>query len=317
MEASKKAMSKVGEDEKNVDAKVSDEEREEEDHSEEDSEEEEEEEVDYDEVEDEKEEDSEQEATTTTENVSKKGDEIEDNTHESAKEKEEEKKVSKEEERTALLKRVNNKMETIFSGCPLGVGKSLSRQERLKFNLKSQSLAYAEINIPDFLLRILLRVKTLHCQNCEKDKIEGTFVDLGSGTGKPVFVAALSGFFDRCVGIEILETVHSKSTELLERYKGYVLPHLPEMSRHADIVFYRDDLTLADWQDASCVFTLCTTFTEDVLNAIRMKARLCQIGTWFVTVTHPLRCEKYKLLERVQCEMSFGAVSVFVQRKIY
>lgn len=51
-----------------------------------------------------------------------------------------------------------------------------------------------------------------------KDKYQGlltgggTFMDVGTGTGRPVFAAALLHDFDRVVGIELLEglsKVHS------------------------------------------------------------------------------------------------------------
>lgn len=36
----------------------------------------------------------------------------------------------------------------------------------------------------------------------------GVFVDVGCGSGRPVFAAALYHDFDRCIGIEILEGLH-------------------------------------------------------------------------------------------------------------
>lgn len=45
-----------------------------------------------------------------------------------------------------------------------------------------------------------------------------TFYDLGSGTGKAVFVARITQDFARCIGIEILESLHDQAVEIVERY---------------------------------------------------------------------------------------------------
>eukprot|EP00940_MAST-03C_sp_MAST-3C-sp2_P000933 g933.t1 len=200
-------------------------------------------------------------------------------------------------------------MELIFRSCPPGVGKSLSRKERIQHNLKSQSLAYGEVIPLNFYRKILCRVN-----DAKDERIGGSFYDLGSGTGVAIFAAALSGYFDSCVGVEILNSLHKQALENLERYKAYVLPGRSK-AESVDIAFIREDLTLADFQDAKVVFCLSTCFTDDILASIRKKARSCQVGTWFVTVTHPLRCDLYRLVDRVECKMSFGSATVFLQQK--
>jgi len=45
----------------------------------------------------------------------------------------------------------------------------------------------------------------------------GVFYDLGSGTGKAVFAARLTQDFQRCVGIEILNGLHSQGKVVLDR----------------------------------------------------------------------------------------------------
>ncbi len=52
------------------------------------------------------------------------------------------------------------------------------------------------------------------------NKGEAVFYDLGSGFGKPCLAAALSlpGVFKRCIGIEYLDGLYSKSLELKAVY---------------------------------------------------------------------------------------------------
>jgi tRNA G46 methylase TrmB len=55
-----------------------------------------------------------------------------------------------------------------------------------------------------------LKLKTLYGFR----EVGGKFVDIGSGSGKAVFAAALLHKFDDCVGIEILEGLHNLAEEV-------------------------------------------------------------------------------------------------------
>lgn len=48
----------------------------------------------------------------------------------------------------------------------------------------------------------------------------GVFVDLGSGLGKAVLTAHLVGGFQKCIGIELLESLHSGSLVALDKLKS-------------------------------------------------------------------------------------------------
>lgn len=81
------------------------------------------------------------------------------------------------------------------------LGKRVSRDERQQNNYKSPTLVYGEITFLPFAEHFMKL----------KDKYGGlttpggTFVDIGTGTGRPVFAAALLHDFSKCVGIELLE----------------------------------------------------------------------------------------------------------------
>ena len=52
------------------------------------------------------------------------------------------------------------------------------------------------------------------------DPFRGEFVDLGSGTGKVLAAAALLGNFNRCVGLELVPSLHREAELLLGRQKA-------------------------------------------------------------------------------------------------
>ena len=70
----------------------------------------------------------------------------------------------------------------------------------------SSTLVYGEIEFIPFA-EILQKVKGYG----GLQQSGGVFSDVGCGSGRPVFGAALFHDFDRCVGIEILEGLHKVS----------------------------------------------------------------------------------------------------------
>ena len=48
------------------------------------------------------------------------------------------------------------------------------------------------------------------------------FIDLGHGTGKGVLIGSMVHQFDKCSGIELLESLHTESTKLKEKYDQYI-----------------------------------------------------------------------------------------------
>ncbi len=196
----------------------------------------------------------------------------------------------------------------IFENCPVEVGKSLSKKERRQNNLlKDTALIYGEVTFDGFT-KILDRLAELN-----SGSVKGTFVDLGSGTGKACVMAALSDQFSSVIGMEVLEKLHAKAKENKARYQRMIVP-----TPSTEVMFSRDDFIAADeWtQIATCVFTLCSCFCDELMDDLIKKLDTCEKGTYVVSVTHPIISDKYKLLEHGKYEMSFGKATVFFHQKV-
>ena len=101
------------------------------------------------------------------------------------------------------------------------IGRNLAECERAERGLNEDSTVYGEItfssfkriieNIDDALGGLGYRGGGSCCGNAGN-----TFYDLGSGTGKAVFAAALlrGSRFKRCVGIELLRSLHEHARVL-------------------------------------------------------------------------------------------------------
>ena len=71
----------------------------------------------------------------------------------------------------------------------------------------SQSLIYGEVDYHSFY-RVLRKINA---------PAGSVFYDLGSGTGKAVFVARLTQDFSRCIGIEVLSALHQRAQAVTDR----------------------------------------------------------------------------------------------------
>ena len=113
-----------------------------------------------------------------------------------------------------IAEEANALYDELFQETPLEVGKALSKGEREKKGLQDEkNLIYGEVEFRSFY-RILRKI------NPAPDMV---FYDLGSGTGKAVFAARLAFDFSRCIGIEILSSLHAQAVQvggkhLMSRY---------------------------------------------------------------------------------------------------
>jgi len=120
--------------------------------------------------------------------------------------------------------------DELYADYSIGVGKIQSRKEREERNLTDSSLTYGEVLFEPFAM-LLNKVREFggigevskkgedemkkddeleeEEEEEEEDQRMGRdplkFVDIGTGTGRPVFIAALSQPFTEVVGIEILD----------------------------------------------------------------------------------------------------------------
>mmetsp|Transcript_37334 Transcript_37334/g.45526 ORF Transcript_37334/g.45526 Transcript_37334/m.45526 type:complete len:145 (-) Transcript_37334:577-1011(-) len=113
------------------------------------------------------------------------------------------------------------------------LGKAESRRERNEKGFKEISLTYGEIEFKSFY-QVFKWIQTTwkdmdpHCWHNAYNVPGGTFVDLGHGTGKGILAGAFMHQFERCWGIEILESLQDVSERLKAVYDNYVQTGSPE-----------------------------------------------------------------------------------------
>lgn len=78
------------------------------------------------------------------------------------------------------------------------------------------------------------------------------FYDLGSGTGRAVFVARLTQDFRSCIGVEILSGLHEQAMSIAERYSSTTQQVLTEQLD--EVAFHHANFLNFDWSDGDVVF---------------------------------------------------------------
>ena len=139
-----------------------------------------------------------------------------------------------------------------------------------------------------------------------------------TGTGKPVFAAALLHDFDRCVGIELLEGLHACALELQTRWdamRSASPPVLDPSKMRTEVELLHGDITTAEWIDASFVFTNSTCFTSSLMRELADMSVALKPGALWVSLTRELPSEEWDLLLSEQLEMSWGPATIYIQRR--
>jgi SAM-dependent methyltransferase len=156
-----------------------------------------------------------------------------------------------------------------------GIARDVRKKMREDGNIaESVSLQYGEIDLQSF--------KSLLLDLPIADDAENlTIVDIGSGTGKPVFVAALHQAVAKSVGIEIVPELHMAAEDVKSKLPQWVENKCKlikgDLFQHEQV-----------WLDANVVYCPCTCFTEDMIKSLDDALSKTQPGTIVITTTRLL-----------------------------
>ena len=159
------------------------------------------------------------------------------------------------------------------------------------------------------------------------------FIDLGHGTGKGVLIGSMVHQFEKCSGIELLESLHTESSKLKEKYDQYIdevneleyqriflIPHC----NAPKFEVIHGDFFQKDWSAADLVFVNSTCFETSLMAKIEERSKLMKKGSWIITTTKKLPgCDSLITDDRawecvlcIKMKMSWGFCTVNIQRKI-
>ena len=138
--------------------------------------------------------------------------------------------------------------------------------------------------------------------------LDGKFVDLGSGTGRPLVYAATLGLFKEVIGLELLDGYVRSSRETLAHVESKWSIHQQD---------FVSEEGAAVWRDADVVFAASTVFDEAQMARIAARAAALNRGAWVVTLDIALPSPHFAVEWLIKCpDCSWGAARAFVQRRV-
>jgi hypothetical protein len=215
------------------------------------------------------------------------------------------------------MKEIRRLFNLLLEDYPVNLGKSISKKQRERERLKEPMLAYGEMTLDGFasLLRTI-------CE--EYDGLQGehqVFCDIGSGTGKPCFAAALLHTWKRCTGVEILSGLHGASLEVADRWRKMMESVEDDImspeQRRVEMEFLHMDAKSEAFSMADCTLGLAnsTCFDEELMIYMAAKADQMKGGSFFITVTKRLPSLSWDVLDQEKIKMSWGEANVFLHRR--
>lgn len=183
----------------------------------------------------------------------------------------------------------------IFNDCSSDTARYASRAER-EANGQEDNLAltYSELDLNT--VHRILNIAKGEC-GAELFANEGSFLDLGSGTGRACVAAGLCHPFQKVIGIESVQCLHEFALANNEKYKEKEFPDglLSEGVTKTELQFIKGDFvnelqTVVEPEASSVIVCLAcaTCYGEEHLNAMATVAQKMPDNSVFVTFTQEL-----------------------------
>lgn len=187
-------------------------------------------------------------------------------------------------------------------------GRALSLKWREDKQETSKSFVYGEV-LPDSFYEMISAVSPRPGQ---------VFYDLGSGTGKAVFLAYLMFDFRKSCGIELVDALYDGAVGVKKRFDNGIRPSIAKELGDRQLSFILGsflDEKLADIKDADVIFMNSTCFQDDLMEALEQKLEVLQPHAVVISLSKPLRSPAFHQYKSKLYEFSWGQATAFYHRK--
>ncbi len=185
-------------------------------------------------------------------------------------------------------------------------GYSLAEEGKSRIGDHGESFVYGEVT-PQSVWEMLHTIEA---------KPNEVFYDLGSGTGKGVLYAAILFEFAKCKGIEYLEELHKAAEASVPRYRETILPLLTSKKNHPEISFTCADLRTQDISDADIVFSHCTCFSPELMEAMTQKLLRLKSGSRIITISRGVESPELHYMGFIPVRMAWGNASAYFYQRV-
>lgn len=183
---------------------------------------------------------------------------------------------------------------------------NISIESRKKEKINSQEYVYGEIVYHSF-------AEMLSVARPQPNEI---FYDLGCGSGKAVFTAAVVYDYLQVRGVEYLKPLYELCLKLLDKYKD-IIKEYPDLKRHGNnIEFINADIREYDFSDADIIFINATCFNRFTWPKVVAKFEQLKKGARVIITTKTFESDHFELIHARSYLMSWGSNSIYIYKKI-
>ena len=179
----------------------------------------------------------------------------------------------------------------------------LESEKRERGWSSSISLTYGEIT-----LHSLASILAQHTRPTNQT----IFADIGSGIGRGLIAAAMCHNFSRCIGIELLHSLHDQALLVKATCeKSGTITAGCELQ-----LICGDFRTCHEWHCADVVYVNSTCFDRPLMAALSDACEYLPLGATVITQTYPLSSDMFVGSNVGAYSMSWGSADVFVHCKV-
>lgn len=185
-------------------------------------------------------------------------------------------------------------------------GYEVAQREKNRLGLMEQSTTYGEI-LPESFVEMLAAASPAEGE---------VFIDLGSGTGKATFMAALSFPLSRAMGVELLPGLGDLARERLALYDAEFRPHLPEPHQRQRIEFIDGDMFQQDLSGVDIVFAHATCFPPGLIGQLGKKLEELRPGARVIVAGNTINTPALKFLAMKIMKADWGTALTAIYQRI-
>ncbi|MDR2526381.1 MAG: hypothetical protein LBC92_00705 [Rickettsiales bacterium] len=188
--------------------------------------------------------------------------------------------------------------DSIFDGVNGYFISLLEKNKRINETFFADIL-YGEVSLELFYAILVLPPVDKYLNNFK------IFYDIGSGIGNVVISAYLTGVFDKCVGVEIMDSLYNISLQAKNK-----------MRESDGVSFINANMLDVDILDADLVLFCCPTKDENIRAQMEKKFKTLKSNSIILSLIHIFNNkDDFELLDAKSVKVAWGETPLFIYKK--